>query len=729
MDNINTQYITKFRKDVLHLLHDALKERKTNDISKLLDFVENKCIENKPEDLKKILDDSLAIGTSCYTDIGLGLNSFASAVLFMLFKYNLVQEDEVHKLFNKETSSLFQGLVNIADFGTNTSKTQAESFRSFLLNLASDIRVVMIKLAERLIEMRGLKEANQEEQIKLSHEALYLYAPLGHKLGLYRIKSEMEDIALKFTEFETYKEIANKLNQTAKARQKFIADFIYPIKKRLIEEGLKFEIFGRPKSISSIYQKMKKTNVSFEEVYDKFAIRIILDSPTEKEKADCWKVYSVVTESYQPNPLRLRDWISMPKSNGYESLHTTVVVQGGQWVEIQIRTVRMNEIAEKGLAAHWKYKGHKVQDGVDSWMTKVRDIMENMEKESADAIDDFKLSLYHKEVFVFTPKGDLKKYPKGATILDFAFDIHTEVGSSCIGALVNGRNVSIRHQLTNGEKIEIQTSKNQKPKLDWLNYVVTSKAKSKIKLAINTAKVRDAEIGKDLIKRRFKNWKISYEDTNINKLMKHYKCNTSQEFYYRVANDIIDLSDIKGILTTDDSEKPREPEALKETAQDEVIHYKAEEDDFLLIDEKLANVDYKLSKCCNPVFGDDIFGFVTIGDGIKIHRVNCPNAAQMTSKYGYRIVKAKWRNTEATKSFNAELIISGIDEFGIFNKISDLITNDMKMPLRSINIDTKDDEFFGKISVMVRDKNHLEGLIVRLNQMHGINKVVRSENI
>ena len=506
MENTQIRHITKFREHILHLLQDALKESETNDISKLLDFVEYKCANQNIEETNKILSEALEVGTTCHNDVGLGLNSFVSAILFIFYKHKLVEENEVEPIFNLETCKLFHGLVNIADFGTYTSKSQAESFRSFLLNLASDIRVVMIKLVERLIEMRGLKRSTNEEQIKLSHEALYLYAPLGHKLGLYRIKSEMEDIALKFTEFETYKDIANKLNQTAGARQKFIADFIRPIKKRLEEEGLKFEIFGRPKSISSIYQKMKKTNVSFEEVYDKFAIRIILDSPPEREKADCWRAYSVVTESYQPNPLRLRDWISMPKSNGYESLHTTVVVPGGQWVEIQIRTIRMNEIAEKGLAAHWKYKGQKAQEGVDSWMAKVRDIMENMEKETDDAIDDFKLSLYHKEVFVFTPKGDLKKYQKGATILDFAFDIHTEVGSSCIGALVNGKNVSIRHVLANGEKIEIQTSKNQKPKLDWLNFVVTSKAKSKIKLAINTAKVRDAEIGKDLIKRRFKDY-------------------------------------------------------------------------------------------------------------------------------------------------------------------------------------------------------------------------------
>ncbi len=730
MPVLNKPEYINFQKNFSELLssgNEFVKESKPDDIDAFMNLLDRVIARDEPG-LQEALDEAYQLSRLCVKEVGLGVTSAISAMLYVFYNYRLISLETIEKAGIDEVVEIIYSLLKIADFGINKSSSQADNFRNLLLSLAKDVRVILIKLAEKLLLMRNLKVFDREDQIKISHEAFYLYAPLGHRLGLYKLKSEMEDLALKFTENETYKDIANKLNQTATARKKFIADFIKPIENRLNEEGFIFEIKGRPKSIFSIYQKMKKTNVSFEEVYDKFAIRIILDSKAEQEKSDCWRVYSIVTESYQPNPQRLRDWISVPKTNGYESLHTTVVVPGGKWVEIQIRTRRMDEIAERGFAAHWMYKGQKADNALDNWLGKVRDILDSPDTDSSDIIDEFKLSLYHKEIFIFTPKGDLKKFPKGASVLDFAFDIHTEVGANCAGALVNGKNVPIRYKLQNGDRVEILTSKNQKPKLDWLNIVVTGKAKSKIKQTLNAEKVKDAELGKDLIKRRFKNWKFGYNDTLINILLKHYKINTSLDFYYLVANEKIDLSEIKDVLTRAFNQEDKE-EFVTESRpveKQKIIH--STDQDYLIIDRKLLNIDYKLAKCCNPVFGDEIFGFVTISNGIKIHRVNCPNASQLHSRYNYRIVQAKWKATDGLKTFIADIIISGIDEFGILSKINDLITQELNMNLRSINLNSNDGMFNGRLSVMVNDKKHLEGLLKRLNQLPGIIKVVRAEN-
>jgi len=473
---------------------------------------------------------------------------------------------------------------------------------------------------------------------------------------------------------------------------------------------------------------MKKQKVDFDEVYDKFAIRIILDTTPGNEKADCWRVYSIITDIYTPNPLRLRDWISMPKSNGYESLHTTVVVPGGEWVEVQIRSRRMDEIAEKGFAAHWKYKGIQGEKGVDEWLSKVRELLENPETDAVNLIDDFKLNLYSREIFVFTPTGDLKKFPEGATVLDFAFDVHTAVGNSCVGAKVNGKNVPIRYLLKNGDKVEILRSKTQKPNLDWLNFVATSKAKSKIKQALKEEKLKEAENGKEILKRRFKNWKIEYHDAHIRKLLNHYKYADAIDLYYDIATEKLDLLEIKDIVTESEKTADERIPVTDDKEEKQLKTVLSEKDDYLVIDNSVTNVEYRLGKCCNPIFGDRIFGFVTIGSGITIHRLNCPNARQLVSKYGYRIINARWRSVEGDRNFPVTLRITGIDDINLVSDISDVITKELKVIMRSISIDTSDGLFEGKITVQVNDTGHLEFLIRRLTKVKGVLSVKRTES-
>jgi len=496
----------------------------------------------------------------------------------------------------------------------------------------------------------------------------------------------------------------------------------------LEKQGMKAEIKGRPKAISSIWKKMKQQKVDFEEIYDKFAIRIILDTPPKNEKADCWKVFSIITDFYTPNTERMRDWISVPRSTGYESLHATVVVPGGDWVEVQIRSHRMDEIAEKGFAAHWKYKGIKGEKGVDDWLVKVRELLENPDTDAVNLIDDFKLNLYAKEIFVFTPNGDLKKFPEGATVLDFAFEVHTAVGSSCVGARVNGKNVPIRYPMKNGDKVEIIRSKTQKPKQDWINFVVTSKAKAKIKLALKEEKLKEAENGKEILKRRFKNWKIEFQDLYIRRLLHHYKYNDAIDLYFDIATEKLDLLEIKTIVTEDEKQTEAKPVPIEEEALEKLIkNTQAESDDYLVIDNRLSNVEYKLGKCCNPIFGDNVFGFVTIGSGITIHRLNCPNAKQLISKYGYRIVKARWRQTEGNRTFLATIRITGVDDIGIVSNISDVISKDLRVNMRSIAIDSNDGLFEGTLTVFVSDTNHLDALIKKIIKVKGVMSVKRIE--
>jgi GTP pyrophosphokinase len=596
-----------------------------------------------------------------------------------------------------------------------------------LLTLADDVRVILIKLADRLHNMRTMEFMPREKQLKIASETVYLYAPLAHRLGLYAIKSELEDLSMKYTETATYKYIAQRLNEKKTEREKFIKEFIDPIQKILDEQGLAAKVYGRPKSINSIWNKMRKKNIPFEEVYDLFAIRIILDSQIEQEKADCWKAYSIVTDFYRPNPDRLRDWISSPKFNGYESLHTTVMGPKGQWVEVQIRTERMNEIAEKGFAAHWKYKEapNAESSGLDQWLQKVRDLLNNPESNALDFLDDFKMNLFSDEIFIFTPKGALMQLPANATALDFAFEIHSDLGAKCIGAKVNHKLVPLSYQLQNGDQVEIITSNKQTPKEDWLNFVITAKAKSKIKSSLKDEKRRIADEGREILDRKLKSLKIPSTIENINKITHFFKLHASQDFLYQIAKGGIDIGDLKDYVNY---EKNAEYKPFERSDPAEFVKkIKSEEVDTLLIGEDLQKIDYKLSTCCNPIPGDDVFGFVTVGEGIKIHRTSCPNATKLMSNFGYRIVKARW-NSQKQLAFLTGLNITGIDDVGLINKITTIISNDFKVNMRSITVDSHEGIFDGSIMVYVNDTHHLNNLIAKLKQVNGVTDVRRFDS-
>ncbi len=658
----------------------------------------------------------------------LGLDALGLTVAMVMHCVDQKPEllDRAGKELGERTSGILNELLKISDLDTQTSGDQAENMRNLILTLATDFRVILVKLAERLYLMRQIPWLKETEQITLAAESRYIYSPLAHRLGLYNVMSELEDLAMSVLEKDAYQSIAAKLKASTQRRNRFIREFIEPVHTDLDKEKIRVEIKGRPKAISSIWRKMQQQKVEFEEVYDKFAIRIIIDTPLKREKADCWRVYSIITDHYQPNPERLRDWVSAPKSNGYESLHTTVVVPGGEWVEVQIRTRRMNEIAEKGLAAHWKYKGIKGQAGIDQWIEKVREALESTEQDASSLIEDLKLSQFSKEIFVFTPNGELRKFPENATVLDFAFDIHTDVGNSCVGARVNGKNVPIRHQLKNGDKVEIQRSKVQKPKIDWLTFVVTSKAKGKIRQALKEEKLKESEHGREILKRRFKNWKIGFDDSSIRKVIRHYKYRDAIDLYFDVATEKIDLLEIKELLTTEKPQPGQRQEKIDEQAVERLVSSAVKESgDFLVIDEKLANVDFKLAPCCNPIHGDAIFGFVTIGSGITIHRKNCPNAQQLLSRFGYRVVKARWSKTEKETFFPATLRITGTDDLGIVSNISDVISKDLQVNMRSISIDSNDGMFEGSITLFVKDTQHLEALIRKLRKVKGVNTIRR----
>jgi GTP pyrophosphokinase len=672
---------------------------------------------------------SAGLAQMAVKELGMDAIGVSATLLLHCVELNHISNKDIASGVGERTATVIEEFLKISKLDTSTIQGQAENMRNLILTLATDFRVILVKIAERLYLMRQMDLLNEKEKIELSCESRFIYSPLAHRLGLYNVMSEMEDISMRILEWEEYHSIAEKLKAFTQRRNRFIKEFIQPLQEDLERERFKAEIKGRPKAISSIWRKMKKQKVEFEEVYDKFAIRIIIDTPLKKEKADCWKVYSIITDHYQPNPDRLRDWISAPKSNGYESLHTTVVVPGGEWVEVQIRTARMNEIAEKGLAAHWKYKGIKGQAGIDKWIGRVRETLENAEMDASNLLEDLKLSQFSKEIFVFTPNGDLKKFPEDATVLDFAFDIHTDVGASCAGARVNGKNVPIRYRMKNGDKVEILRSKNQKPKMDWLNVVVTSKAKGKIKQALKEAKLKEAEHGKEILKRRFRNWKVEFNDTSIRKVIQHFKYRDATDLYFDVATEKVELLQIKELLTSSEKALEVKPERIEEATVDRLVKTASRESgDFLVIDEKLANIEYKLSPCCNPILGDAIFGFVTIGSGLSIHRTNCPNAQQMLSRYGYRVVKARWNSNDKGAFFPVTLRITGMDDLGIVSNISDVISKDLKVNMRSISIDSNDGMFEGSITLFVKDTQHLEALIRKLKKVKGVLNIKRLDN-
>ncbi|TDQ06876.1 RelA/SpoT family protein [Pedobacter metabolipauper] len=667
----------------------------------------------------------IAVAQIAAEEIGLGTTSIVCALLHDVVEDTDITLEDIEREFGKKTAKIIDGLTKISGVFDYNSSLQAENFRKMLLTLADDVRVILIKLADRLHNMRTMDFMPRQKQLKIASETIYLYAPLAHRLGLYAIKSELEDLSMKYLEPDTYKYIATQLNEKKAERTLFIKRFVEPINEILAEQGLTADIYGRPKSIHSIWNKMKSKNIPFEEVYDLFAIRIILDSSPEHEKADCWKAYSIVTDLYRPNPDRLRDWVSSPKGNGYESLHTTVMGPKGQWVEVQIRTQRMNEIAEKGFAAHWKYKESSNDNGLDQWIMKVREMLNNPEANALDFLDDFKMNLFSDEIFIFTPKGALLQLPLGATALDFAFEIHTDVGAKCIGAKVNHKLVPLSYKLQNGDQVEIITSSKQTPKEDWLNIVVTAKAKSKIKSSLKEEKRKIAEMGKEALERKLKSLKITYNTDNLNKLSYFFKLPSTQELFIAVANGKIEIKDLKDYLASEKEIENRGSEKNDEQKIQTLLNkIKGPGSDTLLIGEDLQKIDYTLAACCNPIPGDDVFGFVTVNEGIKIHRTNCPNAAQLMANYGYRVVKAKW-NKQQELTFLTGLHIIGIDDVGLINNITKVISNDFKVNMRSITVDTDNGIFDGSIMIFVNDKDHLDNLIENLLRVKGVTGVTR----
>lgn len=670
----------------------------------------------------------IAVAQIAAEEIGLGTTSIVCALLHDVVEDTDITLDDIEREFGKKVTKIIDGLTKISGVFDYNSSLQAENFRKMLLTLADDVRVILIKLADRLHNMRTMEFMPRDKQLKISSETVYLYAPLAHRLGLYTLKSELEDLSMKYMEPVTYKFIAQQLNEKKAERENFITDFISPIKEILNEQGLDADVYGRPKSIHSIWTKMRKKNIPFDEVYDLFAIRIILNSKPENEKSDCWKAYSIVTDLYHPNPDRLRDWISSPRANGYESLHTTVMGPRGQWVEVQIRSTRMNEIAEKGFAAHWKYKEEPNNDsGLDQWIHKVRELLSNPEANALDFLDDFKMNLFSDEIFIFTPKGSLIQLPVNATALDFAFEIHTDIGASCIGAKVNHKLVPLSYKLQNGDQVEIITSSKQSPKEDWLNFVVTAKAKSKIKSSLKEEKRKIAENGKEILERKLKSLKVTYNSDNLYKLSYFFKLPSTLDLFYNVAQGKIDVKQLKEFVASEKivENKPEKIEFVPNEQFNKKV--KGDDSDTLLIGEDLQKLDYKLSACCNPIPGDDVFGFVTVGDGIKIHRTNCPNAAKLMANYGYRIVKAKW-NSQKELAFLTGLHITGIDDVGLINKITTVISSDFKVNMRSITVDTEDGIFEGSIMVYVNNTKHLDNLILKLKEVVGVSSVTRFDS-
>ncbi len=670
----------------------------------------------------------IAVAQIAAEEIGLGPTSIVCALLHDVVEDTDITLEDIEREFGKKVTKIIDGLTKISGVFDANSSMQAENFRKMLLTLADDVRVILIKLADRLHNMRTMDFMPRDKQLKICSETAYLYAPLAHRLGLYSIKSELEDLSMKYVEPETYKFIALKLNEKKAEREAFVKEFIGPINKILEDVGLNANVVGRPKSIHSIWTKMKKKGIPFEEVYDLFAIRIILNSDAENEKSDSWKAYSIVTDLYRPNPDRLRDWISSPKANGYESLHTTVMGPKGQWVEVQIRTERMNEIAEKGFAAHWKYKESSSDSGLDQWVQKVRELLSNPESNAMDFLDDFKMNLFSDEIFIFTPKGDLLQLPLNATALDFAFEIHSDVGARCIGAKVNHKLVPLSHKLQNGDQVEVITSGKQSPKEDWLNFVVTAKAKAKIKSSLKEEKRKIAEDGKEILERKLKSLKITYNTDNILKLSYFFKLPTSQDVFYNVAKGLIDLKDLKEFATAEKTVGNKVPvENDSDQIQKLIKQVKTKDSDILLIGEDMQKIDYKLSNCCNPIPGDDVFGFVTVSDGIKIHRTNCPNATKLMSSFGYRILKAKW-TSQKQLAFLTGLQITGIDEVGLINNLTQVISNDFKVNMRSITMETDAGIFTGRIMIYINDTVHLDNLIQKIKEVKGISDVTRFDS-
>lgn len=668
----------------------------------------------------------IAVAHICVDEIGLGVRSTICSLLHDTVEDTEITLEDIQSEFGNEIAKIVDGLTKISIVMDANTSQQAENFKKILLTLTDDPRVILIKLADRLHNMRTLDFMKREKQLKIASESVWVYAPLAHRMGLYIIKTEMEDLAMKYMEPDTYRSIAKKLAETKKERTKYINEFIKPLKDKLALSKFDYEIYGRPKSIHSIWNKMKKKGVTFEEVYDLFAIRIILNSQPDKEKEECWKVYSLITDMYSPSPERLRDWLSNPKSNGYEALHTTVMGPFGKWVEVQIRTKRMNEIAEKGLAAHFKYKeGTDEESRFDKWLGQIREVIHSQETDSIDFLQDFKTSFLAEEIYVYTPKGDVKMMPKGSVALDFAFSIHSMVGTKCIGAKVNHKLVPISHKLKSGDQIEIITSNKQKPSEDWLGFVITTKAKSKIKDSLKEEKRKIADDGKYILQKKLEGMGAAYSQHNIDELTSYYKLQSQLDLHYDIAVKKIDLKEISTFTVHGDKVEAPKPKIIESKIDSHHVHTASKKDSELIIfGESSDKIKYSLAKCCNPIPGDDVYGFVSTGKGLVIHRTNCPNATQMMANYGHRIVKTKWAKNKEI-SFLTGLRIIGLDDVGVVNKITNIISGDLKINISGLSIESKEGLFEGIIKVFVNDKDELELLVERLKSLNGIQKVDR----
>jgi GTP pyrophosphokinase len=664
-------------------------------------------------------------------EIGLKGDAIQAVYLIPEIEEGCMTMEQVEEQYGNQVLRILQGLNRIQQLYQKNPVIESENFRNLLLSFAEDMRVILIMIANRVNLMRQIRDTkNVEAKMEVSQEAAYLYAPLAHKLGLYKLKSELEDLSLKYMEHDAYYMIREKLSETKKSRDAYIAAFIKPVEEKVKAAGINCHIKGRTKSIHSIWEKMKKQKCGFEGIYDLFAIRIIIDCPEEKEKMQCWQAYSIVTDMYQPNPKRLRDWLSVPKSNGYESLHITVLGPEQKWVEVQIRTERMDEIAERGVAAHWRYKGVKGETGLDEWLTGIRNMLEH--SDGLDAMDQFKMDLYEDEVFVFTPRGDLYKFPVGATVLDFAYHIHSKIGNQCTGGRINGRVVSIRQILKSGDQVEILTSSNQKPRQEWLSIVKTSRAKSKIRLALKETQQRDGLFAKEMLERKFKNRKIEQEDSVMFHVIKKLGFKEVSDFYKQIADGVLDVNSvIDKYIEVRDGEKTITGDNVARSASEfELEQSKFSpvntglSDDTLVIDRNLKGLDYQLARCCHPIYGDPIFGFVTINGGIKIHRQDCPNAPELRRRYGYRVVKAKWSG-KGSSQYSITLRVIGNDDIGIVNNLTSIISKDERLVLRAINIDSHDGLFSGNLVVMLEDTSRLETLIKKLRTVKGVKQVER----
>jgi GTP pyrophosphokinase len=708
----------------------AVKDRSKED-SKLIRKAFDLSLEAHKDERRKsgelYIWHPISVARICADEMNLDSTAIVCALLHDTVEDTYITLQDIEDSFGVKIRNIIDGLTKIPNVFDENASVQAENFRKMILTISNDFRVVLIKLADRLHNMRTLEAMSPDKQLKIASETRFLYAPLAHRFGFYNIKTELEDLSMKYCEPEVYKDIENRLKSTQDVRTRFIRRFIAPVKEQLLAQGFQFDVKIRTKSVSSIWRKMKTKEVPFEEVYDVFAIRIIVNSTPETEKADCWKIYSVVTDFYQPSPERLRDWISTPRANGYESLQTTVMSPQGKWVEVQIRSKRMDEIAEKGIAAHYKYKEDKKDDSkFDRWVSEIRDLLENTETNAIDFINEFKLNLFREEIYVFTPKGELRVLPVGATILDFAYDIHTAIGDRCIGAKVNNRLMPLSYELQNGDQLEIITSSKQKPNDEWLKFVVSARARQKIKASLNEERKSIAQDGKEIVERKFKQFNLKMNAENITFLEKYFGIGSATELYYRIAKGKIDVNKIReiedknGLLVM----TAKEMQAKKDLVQ---LSNKPEVDtknDIIYIGDDFKGVDYQLSSCCNPIPGDSVFGFITINQGIKIHRSDCPNAVHLQSKFAYRCIKAAWKS-EMLQERLAAIRIVGIDQIGLVNRLTEIISKENKVNMKSIHFETNDGVFEGHIRVMVFDTEHLERLMGKFQEIDGVQRVTR----